>query len=222
VRHGPVLTLSSLGRVSFTGIPTAALDFYEDLEADNSKAFWSAHKSVYDESVRAPLEALAEALAGEFGTPKFFRPYRDVRFSKDKTPYKTHQGVWFGESSVYLQVSAAGLFLAAGYWDTSPAQVDRLRRGVADDVAGPALQRAVDTVRRKGFEIGGNQLTRVPSGYDKDHPRAELLRYKSLTAHRELGCPAWLSTKRAQQEVAKAWRSVAPLTSWLDSHVGRG
>src|SRR5438270_6505775 len=115
----------------FAGIPTAALDFYEDLEADNSKAFWTVHKSIYDDQVKAPLDALAHALEPEFGAPKFFRPYRDVRFSKDKTPYKTHQGVWFGESARYLHVSAAGLFLAAGYWDTSSSQVDRLRRAVA-------------------------------------------------------------------------------------------
>jgi uncharacterized protein (TIGR02453 family) len=208
--------------VSFAGIPTAALDFYEDLEADNSKAFWTTHKHVYDESVRAPIEALAEGLAKEFGTPKFFRPYRDVRFSKDKTPYKTHQGVWFSESSTYLHISAAGLFVAAGYWDTSSAQVDRLRRGVADDVAGPRLERTLADLRRKRFEIGGHELTRVPSGYDRDHPRADLLRYKSLTARRDFGCPAWLATKRARTEVTKAWRTMGSLVSWLDTHVGRG
>src|SRR4051794_3194985 len=114
-----------------------------------------------------------------------FRPYRDVRFSRDKTPYKTHQGVWFGETSRYLQISAAGLFIAGGYWDTSSPQVDRLRRAVADDVAGPELDRAIAAVRKAKLELGGHQLTRVPSGYDKAHPRADLLRYKSLTAHRE-------------------------------------
>lgn len=208
--------------VGFTGIPLAALDFYEDLEADNSKAFWTAHKHVYEQSVRTPLEALADLLAAEFGTPKFFRPYRDVRFSRDKTPYKTHQGMWFGESSTYLHVSAAGLYVAGGYWDNSPAQVERLRRGVADDVAGAALERTITAVRRTRFEIGGHQLARVPSGYDKAHPRAELLRYKTLTAHREFGSPDWLSTARAKTEIARAWRSIAPLIGWLDTHVGRG
>jgi uncharacterized protein (TIGR02453 family) len=207
--------------VSFTGIPTAALDFYEDLEADNTKAFWTAHKDVYDEQVKAPIEALSDALEPEFGTPKFFRPYRDVRFAKDKTPYKTHQGVWFAETARYLHVSAAGLFVAGGYWDTSSAQVDRLRRAVADDVSGPALERAVTAVTRAKFELGGQQLTRVPHGYAKDHPRAELLRYKSLTAHRELGCPPWLATKRAKTEITKALRSIAPLVTWLETHVGR-
>ena len=208
--------------MTFTGIPVAALDFYEDLEADNSKSFWTAHKHVYEESVRAPMTALAEALAGEFGTPKFFRPYRDVRFSKDKTPYKTHQGIWFGESSMYLHVSAAGLFVAGGYWDTDSAQVDRMRRAVSDDVAGSALERALAALRRKRYEVGGHELTRVPSGYDREHPRADLLRYKTLTARRDFGCPAWLSTRRPQTEVSKAWRTIAPLVAWLDTHVGRG
>ena len=207
--------------MTFTGIPIAALDFYEDLEADNTKAFWTAHKHVYEQSVRVPLEALAAALEAEFGVAKFFRPYRDVRFAKDKTPYKTHQGAWFGESSLYLHVSAAGLMVAGGYWDTSPAQVERMRRAVAGDVAGAALERAVAAVRQAGLTLDGHQLTRVPSGYPKEHPRAELLRYKSLTAHREFGSPAWLATKRAQTEVTKTWRSIAPLTAWLDTHVGR-
>jgi uncharacterized protein (TIGR02453 family) len=208
--------------VTFDGIPLAALDFYEDLESDNTKSFWTAHKQVYDDSVKAPLEALAHELEPEFGTPKFFRPYRDVRFAKDKTPYKTHQGIWFGESSLYLQVSAAGLFLAGGYWDTDPAQVERLRRAVADDVAGAALERALGAVAKARFTVGGHRLTRVPTGYPKDHPRADLLRHRSLTASREFGAPAWLPSKRAKTQIVTAWRLLAPLTSWLDTHVGRG
>jgi uncharacterized protein (TIGR02453 family) len=206
--------------VTFAGIPVAALDFYEDLENDNSKAFWTAHKQVYDESVRAPLQSLAEALAAEFGTPKFFRPYRDVRFSKDKTPYKTAQGVWFAETSRYLQVSASGLFVAGGYWDTSTEQVDRLRRGVDDPVAGAALERAIAAVTAARFSLSGEQLRRVPAGYPSDHPRAALLRHKALTAHREFGAPAWLGTRRARSEVVKAWRALEPLVGWLDTHVG--
>jgi len=207
--------------MTFAGIPTAALDFYEDLEADNTKAFWTAHKHIYEQSVRAPLEALAAALEAEFGAAKFFRPYRDVRFAKDKTPYKTHQGAWFAESSRYLHVSAAGLMVAGGYWDTSSAQVERLRRAVSDDVAGAELDRSISAARKAGLTLDGHQLTRVPSGYPKEHPRADLLRYKSLTAHREFGSPAWLTTKRAQAEVAKAWRSMTLLIGWLDTHVGR-
>jgi uncharacterized protein (TIGR02453 family) len=206
--------------MAFAGIPIAALDFYEDLEDDNSKAFWQTHKHVYDESVRAPMEALIAELEKRFGPAKLFRPYRDVRFAKDKTPYKTHQGAWFDESSVYLQVSGAGLFLAAGYWHTSSGQVARLRRAVADDIAGPPLERTVASLRRKGLQVGGEQLTRVPSGYDRDHPRAELLRHKWLTVSRDLGAPDWLPTPGAKREISKVWRSMAPLVTWLDTHVG--
>ncbi|TAM93268.1 MAG: DUF2461 domain-containing protein [Jatrophihabitans sp.] len=208
--------------MTFTGIPSAALDFYEDLEADNTKSYWTAHKAVYDEAVRAPLAALAEDLGPEFGAAKVFRPYRDVRFSKDKTPYKTHQGVWFAESHRYLHVSAAGLFLAGGYWDTSPAQVERLRRAVADEVAGPLLERALATTRRARLEAGGERITRVPAGYPRDHPRAELLRHKTLTVGREVGCPDWLGTTRARTEIVRIWRAMSPVVDWLDGHVGRG
>ena len=105
----------------FTGFPVAALDFYDDLELDNTKSFWEAHRAVYDEAVKAPMTALTAALEPAFGTAKLFRPYRDVRFAKDKTPYKTHQGAVLhqdgaGVGSVYVQVSADGLWLSGGCW----------------------------------------------------------------------------------------------------------
>ena len=208
--------------MTFTGIPLTALDFYEDLEDDNSKPFWLAHKHIYDEAVKAPLESLTAEFAAEFGAAKFFRPYRDVRFAHDKTPYKTHQGIWFGETSRYLQVSAAGLMVAGGYWDAAPAQVQRLRRAVADDVAGANLERAVAAVTKAGLTLGGTVLTRVPAGYAKDHPRADLLRYKTMTASHNFGAPDWLSTKRAQSEIVTSWRAMSPLIEWLELNVGRG
>ena len=207
--------------MAFTGIPVAALDFYEDLENDNTKAFWTAHKHVYDESVKAPLDALAAALEKEFGPAKLFRPYRDVRFAKDKTPYKTHQGAWFGESSRYVQIGPGGLFVASGYWDSTTPQVERLRRAVADDVAGEALERAIATTTKSGFTLSGHTLTRVPSGYEKDHPRADLLRHKTLTVSREVGCPAWLATPKAKAEIVKLLRGMSPVVEWLETHVGR-
>jgi uncharacterized protein (TIGR02453 family) len=206
--------------MSFTGIPFAALDFYEDLEADNSKSFWTAHKHLYDEHVKAPLTALAAELEREFGAPKFFRPYRDVRFAKDKTPYKDHQGVYFAESRRYFHVSAAGLYVSGGMFQLESDQVQRYRRAVADDVAGALLLTAISRAEKAKLVVGGEQLTRVPSGYPKDHPRQEELRRKSVVATRDFGFPDWLPTAEAKAEIVRAWRAMDPLIDWLDKHVG--
>ena len=104
----------------FSGFPEAALDFYDDLEMDNTKSYWEAHRATYDEAVAAPMKALVEALEPEFGPAKVFRPYRDVRFAKDKTPYKTHQGAFIprGPSTgFYVQVGAAGVRVGVGFYE---------------------------------------------------------------------------------------------------------
>lgn len=136
---------------AFTGIPVAALDFYEDLEADNSKTWWAAHKETYDEVVRRPMASLTAALEDEFGTAKLFRPYRDVRFSKDKIPYKTHQGAFVGlaeSCGYYVQIDAAGLMVAGGFYASSSETIARYRAAVDDDVRGPKPRRSWPRSRR--------------------------------------------------------------------------
>lgn len=203
----------------FTGFPTEALIFFEGLEADNSKAYWTDHREIYERAVRAPMLGLLAALEPEFGEPHVFRPYRDVRFAKDKSPYKTAIGAHCDQGG-YVQVSAKGLMAAAGFWQTAADQVDRLRAAVADDVQGPALESVVDELREAGYEVTGTQLKTRPRGYDADHPRVELLRYKTLTAHREFGEPSWLSEPVCVEHVAASWRQMRRLTDWLDQHVG--
>ena len=207
--------------MTFDGISFAALDFYEDLEADNSKSFWTAHRHLYDEQVKAPLQELAAELSEEFGTAKFFRPFRDVRFAKDKTPYKTHQGVYFAESRRYLQVSAAGLYASGGFYEMASDQVARYRRAVAEDLPGQSLVQVIKAAEKSKLEIRGDQLSRIPSGFAKDHPREGLLRHKSIWATREFGSPDWLPTPRAKAEVVKAWRAMQPLIDWLEKNVGQ-
>ncbi|MCX5045520.1 DUF2461 domain-containing protein [Aldersonia sp. NBC_00410] len=207
----------------FTGIPVAALDFYEDLEADNSKAWWTAHKDVYDHSVREPITALAAELESEFGAAKVFRPYRDVRFSKDKTPYKTAQGAFAAvapSTGYYIQVDASGLVLAGGCYHGSTEQIGRYRAAVDREDRGKKLERILAKLRKAGFEIGGERLKTVPRGYDADHPRIELLRHKSLTARINVGCPDWLETPQALDEVRASWRALRPLVQWLHEAVG--
>jgi uncharacterized protein (TIGR02453 family) len=205
--------------VAFQGFSDEALGFYEGLEADNSKVYWSAHRQVWEEEVRAPMLALLAELAAEFGGAHVFRPHRDVRFSADKSPYKTAFGA-ATEAGGYVQLSARGLFVAAGYWQTAGDQVARFREAVADEKTGPALAAVVDALEAAGYEISGTRLKTHPRGYDPDHPRLRLLRHKTLTAHRELGAPPWLHTPQALNRVAEAWRAMRPLSRWLDDHVG--
>ncbi len=204
--------------MTFTGIPIAALDFYEGLEADNSKTYWSQHKDIYLASVRAPVTALAEALSAEFGDVYLFRPYRDLRFSRDKRPYKEHQGATVGPH--YFHVDAAGLFAATGYYQMSPDQVARYREAVDEESAGSALETAVVRLRADGYEVGGEQLKTKPRDYPANHPRIELLRHKALVAWTSFGSPGWLTTPEAAERVAAVWRDMAPLQNWLDDHVG--
>ncbi|WP_305094243.1 DUF2461 domain-containing protein [Prescottella sp. R16] len=202
----------------FTGFPTTALDFYEDLEADNSKVFWTSHRSVYDTAVRAPMVALLDELESEFGSGKVFRPYRDVRFSKDKTPYKTHQGGVVETCpgvGFYVQIDASGLFVAGGFYSSTPDQLARYRAAVDDDRRGRALQRTVRALKRSGYDIDGDRLRTRPRGTDPAHPRLDLLRHRTLSAGVHLGCPDWLDSAEAADRVRDAWRTLRPLVDWF-------
>ncbi|MFI9508775.1 DUF2461 domain-containing protein [Nocardia sp. NPDC052566] len=207
----------------FGGFPLAGLDFYEDLEADNSKAFWTAHKDVYEQSVLAPMKALVAELEADFGTAKLFRPYRDVRFAKDKSPYKTAQGAVVGTAQGcgwYVQISAAGLFVGGGFYQGSSEQIAQLRATIDDEVRGAELEAILAKLTKAKFTIGGEQLKTKPKGYEADHPRIDLLRHKSLTASKEFGAPSWLDTPRAAKEIRSAWETQRPMIEWLSAVVG--
>jgi uncharacterized protein (TIGR02453 family) len=207
----------------FRGFPSAAIDFYDGLEADNSRSYWAEHKTTYDECVRGPMLALLALLAPEFGEGTVFRPHRDVRFSKDKSPYKTHQGGFIEvEDGVgfYVQISAAGLLVAAG-WHPKGQQVLRYREAV-DGAPGAELDRVVGQLETAGYTIGGERLKTRPRGLAPGHPREDLLRHKSLTAERGWDCPVWLETPETADRVAADWRTVSPLVDWLAAHVGPG
>ncbi len=202
----------------FAGFPLAGLDFYEDLEADNSKAFWTAHKDVYDSAVREPMAALVAELEADFGPAKIFRPYRDVRFAKDKTPYKDHQGAVVHAApgaGWYVQIGAPGLFVAAGIYSAAPDQLARLRATIDDEVRGPELEKILADVAAAGYTVGGDKLKTQPKGYAADHPRIDLLRHKSLVVSREFGAPDWLPTRRAATEIRTSWETLRPVMEWI-------
>ena len=206
----------------FQGFPVEAFEFYDALAAENTKTWWTAHKGTYDSAVRAPIEELLAELAGEFGEGKIFRPYKDVRFSKDKTPYKDHQGAYVPTEDgigYYVQVSGSGLMVAGGWWSPSPKQVARFRDSV-DTAAGVVLEKAIATAEKAGLDLGGDVMKTRPRGFAEDHPRLELLRHRTLTVERHDGTPAWASTRKALAHVQKNWRAMTPLVDWLTDHVG--
>lgn len=207
-------------RVTFRGWTSEALEFYDGLAADNSKSYWTDHKAFYDTQVYAPMVQLLAALEPEFGPGKIFRPYRDVRFSADKSPYKTHLGAWL-ESGGYLQLSAEGLAAGCGMYETAPDQLDRYRRAVADDRTGADLAAVIATIGRAGITVHGHgSLKTAPKGYPKDHPRVELLRHKGLTTWKEWRPAAWLGTAAAKNRIVDFLRVSRPLRRWLDDNVG--
>ena len=213
---------TSPASVKFGGFPAAAYDFYAGLRADNSKAYWLAHRPVYEEAVRLPMQALLDELAPEFGAAKVFRPNRDVRFSNDKSPYKDHQGGFVGaEDGVgwYVQLSADGLMVAGGWYSPQGQQVARYREAV-ESLAGLELDRLVAAAETAGLTVGGDVMATRPRGVDPEHPRLRWLRHRSLTCSREYGTPAWVSTRRALSRVRTDWQATAPLVEWLADHVG--
>jgi uncharacterized protein (TIGR02453 family) len=206
--------------MAFRGWPAEALEFYEGLEADNSKAYWTAHKDTYERDVRGPMLALLADLEPEFGAGRLFRPYRDVRFSPDKSPYKTAIGATLTAGG-YIQLSANGLACGSGMYMMAPDQLARYRRAVADDTVGEQLSAVIAGIERHGSEVTGHdRLKSAPKGYPKDHPRIELLRYKGIITWKEWPVAAWLGTAAAKKRVVDFLRAARPLNDWLAAHVG--
>jgi uncharacterized protein (TIGR02453 family) len=205
--------------MGFSGWPEAALDFYDGLEEDNSKAYWTAHKSVYDQAVLGPMTELTEELTPEFGEVKIFRPYRDVRFSADKSPYKTNIGAVIGPA--YVQFSASGLAAGCGMYQMASDQLARYRQAVAEDLTGHELERVIEAITKAGYEVHGRDpLKTAPRGYPADHPRIDLLRNRALVAWQEWPIEPWLRTAAAKDKLAEFFRIAQTLDEWLENQVG--
>jgi len=206
--------------MTFKGWPTGAIDFYDGLEEDNSKAYWQTNKATYDQSVKGPMEDLLAELAAEFGSARIFRPNRDVRFSADKSPYKTAIAATLAEGG-YIQLSAAGLGVGRGMYMMAADQLERFRAAIADGTTGANLVGLIGAVERSGVEVTAHDsLKTAPKGYAKDHPRIELLRLKGLICWKEWPVAPWLATARAKARVVDVLRAAEPIVGWLDANVG--
>jgi uncharacterized protein (TIGR02453 family) len=204
---------------SFKGWRPEVVEFFDELEMDNTKSYWTAHKEFYMTDVLGPMQALLVEMAPEFGEGRVFRPYRDTRFSPDKSPYKTN--IAAHNDAGYISLSSDALGVGSGLWMPAPAQLTRYRAAVADEKRGAELARILSGLRRKRMQVSAHEtLKSAPRGYPNDHPRIELLRFKGLTAWKEWPVGAWLGTAASKRRIIEVLRASAPLRKWLDSNVG--
>ena len=210
----------------FSGFPPAVFAWFEGLEADNSRAYVQRTRDVLDGPVRDGMEALLDELAGEeFGPEvKLFRQHRDLRFSRDKSPYKTRTYglVHGGAHAHYAELSARGLYAGTGFYRPERETLARFRAAVLDDGTGPELEALVAQARGAGLEVEGATLRSAPRGVPRDHPRVALLRHTSLILGRRLAPGATgIGREAALGHAADTWRAAAPVLGWVDRTVGR-
>lgn len=210
----------------FEGFGPIVRSWFTGLQADNSKAYFTANRDFFEEAIRDQMEALLDELGEKFGGDvKMFRQNRDIRFSRDKSPYKTNTyGVLYGSpiaaQGLYASISADGLVAGSGYHMMERDQLDRYREAIADERYGPELAKLVSKAQRAGLEIWGQSLATAPRGYPKDHERIELLRRKNLTLGARLKFGRGIARADGLRFVTQSWRAAAPVTGWLDEHVG--
>jgi uncharacterized protein (TIGR02453 family) len=225
---------------AFRGFPDARGDFFLALALHNDRDWFQSHRSEYEEGWAAPMAALLDevrdGLDGAYGRrglsePKVFRIHRDVRFSKDKTPYKTHVAGWIpletgraaspgvSPAAIYLQVGVDERFTGSGCWTLEPDALKRFRAALLDPRRGAALARRLDVLTARGFSISSSgSLVRVPAGVAPDHPRAGLLRMKGLVVD-----PGEVPRKLLTRPGLAGWlveqaRAAAPVVNWLADH----
>ena len=219
---------------AFTGMPDQGLAFLEDLEERNTRAFFEANRQVFAEQVQAPFAALVEAAAArlgrtvpDLGPPKVFRIYRDLRFSKDKTPYKTSMSASVPTrpagghgpgvpTGFYVNVGPAGLYVASGLYHPGRPELERVRAAIADPGTGPELEAVLARAARHGLEPWLDPLQRMPRPWPADHPRAALLKARSLVLNRQHPRAPWLHTAELLDHLVADWEAMVPFTRWLE------
>jgi len=219
----------------FEGFADRDVRFFRTLAKNNRREWFQTHKPEYEDGWLRPMQALLvelrDRIDGFFpchplGDPKVFRIFRDVRFSKDKSPYKTHiggyvavEGAQAGPSATaarYVHIGAEETFVASGQYMMDGPQLARFRAAVLDDRRGAAVAAILRRLERAGFEVGSHDaLRRVPRGFDPDHPRAELLKRKGLIVSFP-DLPRRLLVGRGLVEwLVRHTKATVPLVDWL-------
>jgi uncharacterized protein (TIGR02453 family) len=224
----------------FDGFPKEGLQFLDDLAENNNKEWFDNHKQNYLDYVVSPAQEFIETMGDQLryiaphiqydtrtnGQGSMMRIYRDIRFSPDKTPYKTWVGIRFWEGAgkakdnpgYFLWLDSSGAGLHAGMHGFDKPMLSAYREAVLDDQLGPELETVIETVSSAGeYEVGGEHYKRVPRGFDKDHPRANLLRYNSLYVSSPRIEPSILSSPNLNMVVMDHCEKMAPIQRWLVS-----
>jgi uncharacterized protein (TIGR02453 family) len=209
----------------FQGFSAGAFEWFTALELDNSREYFRATRERYESEVRGPLTLMLQDLSGTFGgTVHVFRQQNDMRFAPS-TPYKTRTyGVIDFDAPerarLYADISARGLYAGTGYHRLASDQLRRYRDAVVDEQLGPRLAEMVLATESAGLELIGDSTASTPRGFPRDHPRGELLRFRSLLVGRPMTSESGIGRDDALNHVAGTWRAAAALTGWLDEHVG--
>jgi uncharacterized protein (DUF2461 family) len=220
-----VQPVSDVKPSAFPGFSAWVFEWFAGLERDNSREYFTATRERYEREIRGALMLMLQELSEEFGgTVRVFRQQNDMRLAP-ASPYKTRTyGVLEFTSPIkartYADISVRGLYSGSGYHRLASDQLTRYRAAVVDDQTGARLVAARAAALEAGLELIGDSLTSIPRGDARDHPRAELLKDRSLLAGRLLPGTPGISRDGALAHVAATWRAAAPLTSWLDEHVG--
>jgi uncharacterized protein (TIGR02453 family) len=223
----------------FSGFDRDAIQFFHELGHEMNRDWFEANKDRYKERWVLPMTALLEqvssAIASAYkprkvGAPKLFRIHRDVRFSKDKTPYKTHASGMLplhakrpidgGATALYLHLGADEEYVGAGIYFFDDKQLPRWRKLVAAPKTGAELVKLVGKLRKAGYTVGGHEdYKKVPKGFAPDHPRAEYLKMRGLTVgFPEI--PRGLVHKPAfAQWLIKHAKASAPLVAWMSKNL---
>jgi uncharacterized protein (TIGR02453 family) len=218
---------------AFPGFPVEMVEFFKGLEKNNNRDWFQPRKSIYEEKVKAPMidlvtavnEAMLKFAPDNIVDPAkaIYRIYRDTRFSKDKTPYKTHIGAIFprrgmdrhGSGGYYFGVSHKEIEIAGGLYMPSPEQLKLIRGTLAErhreftKLAG--AKKVVELVGK----LGGETLSRVPKGYPADHPAADLIRMKHWVYFATLP-PASATTPGIVKEIVDRFKAMAPVVDFFN------
>lgn len=225
----------------FEGFPEGGYEFFLELQATQSREWFMTHKSDYERLWARPMQALGDELIAELTStypyiggsrPHVFRIQRDVRFSADKSPYKTHTAMTLpvrpgatgtdgsdaGVPALYVHFGLDNDVLAGGRWQLGKPALERFRTAVNHPVTGPRLQAVMDDLHLRGFEPSSHErLKRVPPPFAQDHPLGDLLKLKGVAVART-DVPEELMTSRAVLEwTVDQFRSLAGLVAWLET-----